>query len=190
VLGLQDACADGRSICFGVVVCGYPFGCRILYHVHYVENKVKTAMKLETESAANFLIHLMQIKRGKVFLPKKLEKLQKAIVTRLQLRYRHKTLTHPHNNNGQQQQQNQNQKQQQQKYNQPKQQTPSRESGGSGSDKKRNHYVSSSSTALSTASSSSSSKARTTPPAQQRSNPGYYTHERYKDQPDPKRSRQ
>jgi hypothetical protein len=98
-------------------------------------------------------------------------------------------LARPHNSNSQQQQQNQKQ-QQQVKHNQPKQQTPSRESGGSGSDKKRNHYVSSSSTASSTASYRSSSKARTTPPAQQRSNPGYYTHERYKDQPDPKRSRQ
>jgi hypothetical protein len=78
VLGLQDACADGRSICFGVVVCGYPFGCRILYHVHYVENKVKTAMKLETESAANFLIHLMQIKRGKVFLAQKAGEIAKG----------------------------------------------------------------------------------------------------------------
>jgi hypothetical protein len=88
VLGLQDACADGHSICFGVVVCGYPFGCRILYLVHFVENKVKVAMQLETESAANFLIHLMQMNRGKVFSPKKLEKLQKAIVKRLQWRYR------------------------------------------------------------------------------------------------------
>jgi hypothetical protein len=87
VLGLQDACADGRSICFGVVVCGYPFGCRILYLVHFVENKVKVALQLETESAANFLIHLMQMNRGKVFFsPKKLEKLQKAIAKRLQWR--------------------------------------------------------------------------------------------------------
>ena len=87
MLGLQDACADGRSICFGVVVCGYPFGCRILYLVHFVENKVKVAMQLETESAANFLIHLMQMNRGKVFFsPKKLEKLQKAIAKRLQWR--------------------------------------------------------------------------------------------------------
>jgi protein Tob/BTG len=63
-----------------------------------VENKVKVAMQLETESAANFLIHLMQIKKeqllwssglGEAFSPKNLEKLQKAIVKRLQWRYRH-----------------------------------------------------------------------------------------------------
>jgi hypothetical protein len=95
----------------------------------------------------------------------------------------------PHNST-QQQPQNQRQQQQVKHNNQPKQQTPSRESGGSGSGKKRNRYVSSSSTASSTASSKSSSVARANPPDQQRPNPGYYTHERYKDQPDPKRSRQ
>jgi protein Tob/BTG len=49
-------------------------------------------MKLETESAANFLIHLMRISQEKssrkIVSPKKLEKLQKAIVERLQSRYR------------------------------------------------------------------------------------------------------
>jgi hypothetical protein len=75
---------------------------------------------------------------------------------------------------------------QKQQHNQPKQQTPSRESGGT--DKKRNPYVSSSSTASSAASSRSSSATRQTPPAQQKT--GYYTHDRYKDQPDAKRIRQ